>query len=214
MDERAVINFPAAAARPRTGSKFLRGEFAAELARKGIHLLIALVPSLAAISRSNTALLLMGGILFYTWAEGMRFLGFSPPLISSVTAAVLRKREQGRFALGPVTLGLGALLALLFFPPAVAAAGIYALAFGDSASSLVGGFLGRIRPAFMSGKSLEGSLACFAAAFLTAFMVFHNWKAALAVGAASLLVDILPLEDLDNLVIPLAAGLAALAFYL
>ena len=198
--------------RLRTESKFLRGELGAELTRKGIHLLIALVPFFAALSRSNTALLLMGGIIFYTWAESMRFLGFSPPIISSVTAAVLRRREQGRFALGPITLGLGALLALLFFPPAAAAAAIYAIAFGDSASSLVGGFLGRLRPAFMSGKSLEGSLACLAAAFLAGFLVFHNWKTALAVGVASLLVDILPLEDFDNLIMPLAAGLAALVF--
>jgi len=80
----------------------------------------------------------MGGILFYTCAESLRFLGFSLPVVSSLTAAVLRKKEQGRFALAPVTLGLGALLALLFFPPLPAAAAIYALAFGDSASLLIG----------------------------------------------------------------------------
>ena len=188
------------------------GELKAELARKCIHLLIALVPALASLDLSNTALLLMGGILFYTCAESLRFLGFSLPLISSVTAAVARKRELGHFALGPVTLGLGALLALLLFRPEAASAAIYALAFGDSASTIIGRFLGRIRPAFLQGKSIEGSLACFAAAALAVFFVFHDWKPALAVGLASFIVDILPLDDFDNLLLPLAAGLAAMAF--
>jgi dolichol kinase len=155
----------------------------------------------------------MVGILFYTWAEGMRFLGFSLPLISRVTEAVLRKREEGRFALAPATLGLGTLLSMLLFPPAVAAAAIYALAFGDSAASLVGKFLGRLRPAFLMGKSLEGSLACFAASAVAGFLVFHDWKTASVVGAASMLVDSLPFKDFDNLLLPLVAGLSALVFH-
>ena len=154
----------------------------------------------------------MGGTLFYTWAESLRFLGFFPPLISSVTKAVLRKREQGRFAMAPITLGLGALLALLIFPPTVAAAAIYALAFGDSVSSLVGKFLASLRPAFLAGKSIEGSAACFTASTLAAFLVFGEWKIALAVGFASMTIDALPLRELDNIFLPLAAGLAALAF--
>jgi len=154
----------------------------------------------------------MVGILFYTSAESLRFLGFNLPFISSVTASVLRKREYGRFALGPVTLGFGALFALLLFPSRIAAAAIYALAFGDSVPVLIGKFLGRIRPALLLGKSLEGTLAGFAVVFLTSFLVFHEWKTALAVGFASFLVDILPLGDFDNLLLPLAAGIAALAF--
>ena len=183
-------------------------ELKPEIARKGIHLLIAFVPTLAAQDLSLTALLLMVGMLFYTGAESMRFLGVPLPVLSSVTESVLRKREQGCFALAPVTLGLGALFALIIFPPPVAAAAIYALAFGDSAASLVGKFLGRLRPAFMSGKSIEGTLACFAVSALAGFSVFHDWKIAAAIGTASMIVDMLPFEDFDNLLLPLAAGLA------
>ena len=190
----------------------MKEELKTELVRKGIHVFIAVVPSLASVSLSNTALLLMGGVLFYTLAESMRFLGFSLPMISPVTEAVLRKREQGHFALAPVTLGMGALLALLLFPAPVAAAAIYALAFGDSASSLVGKFLGRIRPAFLRGKSLEGSLTCITVSFLAGFFVFWEWKTALAVGIVSLVIDALPLREFDNLFLPLAAGLGALIF--
>jgi len=149
----------------------------------------------------------MMGILFYAWAEAMRFLGFSLPFISYVTSAVLRKRDAARFALGPVTLGLGALLVLLLFPPPAGAAAIYALAFGDSAATLVGRFLGRIRPAFMAGKSIEGSLACFIAAALAAFLVLQDWKTALAAGLASAIAEALPIMDFDNILLPLAAGL-------
>ena len=196
----------------QAGPKFSSRELRAEFARKGMHILIAMIPGLAAVDLSNTTLLLMGGILFYTWAESMRFLGFTLPIISSVTASVLRKREQNRFALGPVTLGLGALLSLLIFPPSVAAAAIYALAFGDSAAGLVGRFLGRFRPAFLAGKSLEGSLACFAAAFVAGFLVFREWKIAAALALGAMLADALPITDFDNLLLPLTAGLCALVF--
>jgi dolichol kinase len=186
------------------------GELGAELFRKGLHSLIALVPLFASMDRSHTALLLMGGLLFYASAESFRFLGFSTPFVSTVTEAVLRKREQGAFALGPVTLGLGALLALLLFPPQAASVAIYALAFGDSAATLAGRFLGRVRPAFMAGKSLEGSLACLAVSALAGFLVFQDWKIAIAVGFASMLAEALPFGDFDNLLLPLAAGLAGL----
>ena len=184
----------------------------AELFRKCIHILIAVVPLLAALNRSHTAMLLMGGILFYAWAEGMRLVGFSPPLISSVTKAVLRKREQESFVLGPVTLGLGALLALLLFPPKAATVAVFALAFGDSAATLAGGFLGRIRPAFMGGKSLEGSLACLAVTALAAYLVCGDWRIALAAGLVSMVVDALPFGDFDNLLLPLSTGLVVWTF--
>jgi len=181
-----------------------------ELIRKGIHTLIALAPWLADINRSHTALFLMGGVFFYAFVEGLRYLGFSPPLTSSLTRSVLREREEGRLALGPVTLGLGALLALILFPPKAAAAGIYILAFADSAATLTGKFLGRIRPAFLAGKSLEGSLACLAVATLACFWVFRDWRVAVATGIVSMLVEAFPGRDFDNLLLPLAAGFTAM----
>lgn len=177
-----------------------------EVIRKALHMLIALVPALSAVNRSHTALLLMAGTLFYASAESMRFLGFTTPLVSPLTKVAIREREEGHFALGPVTLGLGALLALILFPHRAAAAAVYALAFGDSAATLTGKFLGRIRPAFMAGKSVEGSAACFLVSAAAGLLVFGDWKAALAAGAASALAEALPLGDFDNLSLPLAVG--------
>jgi len=190
---------------------YTKAELGMELLRKSIHMLIALVPSIVVLlGRSGAALLLMGGVLFYSCAEGLRFLGFSLPVISGLTRAVSRKKEQGRFALAPVTLGLGAFIAISIFPRAQAAAAIYALAFGDSASTLYGKCLGRLRPAFLSGKSVEGSFVCFLVSALAVYLVFSDLETALAVGLASLLIDALPLGEFDNILLPLAAGFAAL----
>ena len=181
----------------------------AELIRKGIHILIALTPALAALNHSHTALLLMGGVFFYATVEGLRFVGFAPPFVSSVTNKVIRGRDHGRFELGPVTLGLGALLAILLFPPPAATVAIYVLAFADSAATLTGKFIGRVRPAFMAGKSIEGSLACFAVAALICFYIFRDWRIAAATGMVSMVVEALSVRDFDNLLLPLAAGSAA-----
>ena len=185
-----------------------------ELLRKAIHILIALVPFLASCDLSGTALLLMAGILFYTCAESMRFLGFFPPVISSITAIVLRRREQGRFALAPVTLGIGAFLTIILFPPQIAAACVYILAFGDSAGTIIGKFIGRFRPAFLAGKSIEGSIACLLVSFTAVYIIFNDWKVSLAAGFAALITDILPLGDFDNIVMPLFSGLSISLFFI
>jgi len=186
-----------------------------ELMRKGIHILIAFAPFLAGISKPNTALFLMTGALFYACLEGLRFVGFSPPFVTSVTNTVTRKREEGRFELGPVTLALGALLAILLLPPQAAAAGIYVLAFADSAATLIGKFFGRLRPAFMRGKSIEGSLACFVVASLICFFIFDDWRVAVVTGLVSAAVEAFSISDFDNLLLPLASGAtAALAAFL
>jgi phytol kinase len=91
--------------------------------------------------------------------------GYSVPIVSKVTALAARRRDGDRFVLGPITLGLGALLSLLLYPNPAASIAIYALAFGDGLSSLVGKSFGSVRIPFTGGKSLEGSLTCMVAVF-------------------------------------------------
>jgi dolichol kinase len=181
-------------------------ELTTELIRKSIHFLIALSPVMAAANRPFTIALLITGIMVYTRLERLRLLGQSVPLISSVTAMASRRRDRNRFVLGPVTLGLGALLALLFYPSPAAAIAVYALAFGDGFASLVGKFFGRIRPPFLLGKSLEGSLACFTAVFIAAYGVSGRITTAVFAGFIAALTEALPLKDYDNIVLPLTVG--------
>ena len=195
-------NFPAALINGQAG------ELKSEIVRKAIHSLIALSPSLAAINKPFTVLLLMVGTLGYTFMEYLRLSGVKVPLISNLTSMASRPRDYNRFVMGPVTLGLGALLALLLYPSPAAAIGIYAIAFGDSLAGLVGKFLGRRHPAFLCGKSVEGCMACFAAVLVSSYAVSGSMHIAFAAALTAMSVEALPLEDYDNLVLPVTVGLA------
>ena len=181
-------------------------EIKTELVRKCLHFLIAVTPSMAALNRPFTAALLMAGTFFYALMETLRLSGVEVPLVSSITSMASRPRDRDRFVLGPVTLGLGALLALLLYPSPAAAIAIYAMAFGDGFASLVGRVFGQCRPAFMLGKSLEGSLACFGAVFVTAYGVSRSALVAFIAALTATVAEALPLEDYDNIVLPIAVG--------
>ncbi|MEJ5188598.1 phosphatidate cytidylyltransferase [Treponema sp. J25] len=181
-------------------------EIKTELVRKSIHLMIAVAPSLAAIDRSFTMFLLSGGVLLYTYLENLRREGVSIPLISTITLRASRKRDEGRFVMGPITLGLGALLALLLYPSPASSVAIYSLAFGDGFASLVGKLAGRYRPTWLMGKSLEGSLACFVAVLLVSYRITQRLALSVVVALVTTIIEALPLEDFDNILIPVAAG--------
>ncbi|MDR1353691.1 MAG: phosphatidate cytidylyltransferase, partial [Treponema sp.] len=129
---------------------------------------------MAAINHAFTVSLLAAGILFYLCTECLRLAGIRVPLVSKITKIASRSRDDGKLVFGPVTLGIGALTALIFYPAPTAAIAVYALAFGDGLASLIGKLYGSIRPSFMMGKSIEGSAACFAAVLASAFLVSHN----------------------------------------
>jgi dolichol kinase len=182
-------------------------EIRTELVRKSMHFLIALSPVMAAVNRPATVVILMVGTLLYTCMESLRFVGVEIPLVSSLTTMASRPRDRNRVVLGPVTLGLGALLALLLYPSPAASIAIYALAFGDGMAGLVGKLFGRRRPSFMLGKSIEGSLACFAVVYISAYGVSRSIRTAFFAAFIATLVEALPLEDYDNIALPIITGL-------
>jgi len=188
------------------GPAVILAEAKTEMVRKAIHFLIALSPAMAAINYPLTVIALMAGVLGYTVMEQLRLAGVEVPLVSSLTSMASRPRDMGNFVLGPVTLGIGALLALLLFPSPAACIGIYALAFGDGFAGLAGKLFGRIRPAFLLGKSVEGSLACFTATFISAYLVSQNYIVSLFAAFTAMTVEALPLEDYDNVALPLVVG--------
>lgn len=184
-------------------------EFKNEFVRKSIHFLIAFVPAIAALNRDFAVFMLLSGIIFYIYLEGLRRSGIEVPFYSMITRTASRRRDKNRFVLGPLTLGAGALAALLFLPETPAKIAVYALAFGDGFASLVGRVFGRVRPAILFGKSLEGSLSCFFSVVIVSWYVCGDAKTALIAAAAATVFEAMPLEDYDNIVIPLAAGIAA-----
>jgi len=178
-----------------------------EIVRKLIHFLIALSPLMASFNRTFTLFFLLFGTVCYTVFEMLRLRGIKIPLISMLTTLASRPRDRGHIVLGPITLGMGAFFSLMLFPPVTASVAIYALAFGDGFAGLAGRFFGRHKPAFLFGKSIEGSLVCFAVVFLTSFLVLADLRIALLTALAAMLAESLPLEDYDNIVLPLAVGL-------
>ena len=181
-----------------------------EVIRKTIHFLIALSPMMAAFNKNITIVLLGTGVLLYSLFEVMRLAGIRVPLISKLTYAASRPRDNGQFVMGPVTLGMGAMLSFIFFQPVVAAVAVYALAFGDGFASLIGRLFGRMRPGFLYGKSVEGSLACFAAVYFSAVCVLGNPLIALAAALAASVTEALPLKDYDNIALPLMVGMTVI----
>jgi len=188
-------------------------EIRIEILRKGIHLFIAFVPGIASVSLGLAVGLLAGGILFYATCERLRMGGFSVPLISRVTALAARRRDGDGYVLGPITLGLGALLSLFLYPNPAASVAIYALAFGDGLSSLVGKTFGSLRIPFTGGKSVEGSMTCLIAVFAASYAVTGDAPRSAAIAAAATIIEAAPTKDLDNIILPVSVGaIAALLF--
>lgn len=177
-----------------------------EFFRKAIHISSSFVPVFAHVGYELTVLSLSLITVAYILCERRRMSGSPIPYVSRVTAFASRRRDEGRFVLGPVTMALGVLFALLLFPPNSARVAIFALAFGDGIASLAGKLYGRIKIPGARGKTLEGSAACFLAVYASTVTVLHNPLQAFVIALAAMLIEMLPLKDYDNILIPLAIG--------
>lgn len=184
-------------------------EIETEFIRKAIHILVAFIPVIASINKTFSVAFLAAGVVFYTFSEYLRCNGGNIIIISRITQMASRDRDKGRFVLGPVTLGIGALLALMLYPAPAATIAIYALAFGDSIASVIGKIFGRIRLPYSGGKTLAGSLACLTVVTFTAYRITGSFKSAIILGSVATLLEALPTGDLDNIIIPTGTGLAA-----
>ena len=183
-------------------------EIQTELLRKSIHMMVAFVPTMAKFNIVLTFSALVLAILFYSYSEFMRVRGVDISIISRITVAASRRRDTG-FVFGPVTLAIGALMALMLYPEPAAAIAIYALAFGDGFSSLFGKLFGRSFIPFTGGKTYAGSTACLISVFLTTLAVSGSIRVAVIIAVATTLFEVFPSGDLDNMLIPFGTGLVA-----
>ena len=195
----------AIAASRRTLPRFLESE----IIRKSIHILVALVPAVAAMDVYFAVGLLAGGNLIYVFAERARRGGHNVLLVSDLTIIASRGRDQGRFVFGPVTLAIGGMLALLLYPSQAATIAIYALAFGDGLASLVGRLFGGLRLPLGGRKTVAGSLACFLAVLLVSQRLLGDLRLSLPIALAATLLEALPTGDFDNLLLPVGTGYIA-----
>jgi len=158
------------------------------------------------------AFLLFLTTLIFIASELARLEGKTILLISSITLKAATLSERYEFTATPIYLALGVILSLLLFPTPINYASIAIVCLGDSAASIFGKLFGKTTIPFNKGKSLEGFLAGFVFAFLSAAIFLHPLQA--FVGAIlGMFVESLPLPVNDNLSTPLAAGIS-LAFLL
>ncbi len=181
-------------------------ELRKELFRKSIHICGAAIPFFLSRCYWLVIAALFLAIVLYSISEIARLSGHEIPLISSITAVAARKRDENRFVFGPVTLASGILLSALLWDELPASIGIYALAFGDGLASLAGKLFGRMQLPFTQGKTAAGSLTCFCAIFVSCFLSSGQSCLALIVASVGMFIELLPLKDYDNVIIPLAIG--------
>lgn len=177
-----------------------------ELFRKTIHICSSLVPFFLSIAYWPVIGLLVFALIAYSVCEILRLKGYTIPLITKITETAARKRDENKFVLGPVTLVIGILIAALVLPLEYAKVGIFALAFGDGLASLFGKMIGKITIPGAHGKTVAGSLTCFMAVYIATFCCSGNVFASLLTGTFAMVLEALPLADLDNILIPILVG--------
>ena len=177
-----------------------------ELFRKSIHLCSSIVPLFFSMYYWYTVYGLLLIVTLYYFCEIARLEGHPVPLVSVITETASRQRDECKFVLGPVTLVLGIVFAALVLPLSCARIGIFALAFGDGLASLSGKLIGRITIPGSHGKTVAGSLTCFIAVFIAVFCCCTNCYVSLVTALFAMLLEMLPLSDFDNLIIPVAIG--------
>ena len=177
-----------------------------ELVRKSIHICSALIPSFLTFAYWPVIACLTVVLVFYIASETLRKYGVSVPVVSHITEVASRKRDENKFVLGPVTLVLGIIVTALLWKPEAARIGIYALAFGDGLASLGGKLFGRTVIPFTHGKTIAGSFTCFFAVLCSSFAVCKNGLVSLILALSAMAIELIPLGDFDNLVIPVAIG--------
>lgn len=160
-------------------------------------MLVALVPPMASVHFQWTIGLLAAGTLFYVAAEAMRLAGIPVAVVSDLTMVAARAREYG-FVLGPVTMGLGTMVALLLYPLPAAAIAIYALAFGDAAASVIGMVFRGPRMPLNRTKTVAGSLACFAVVFLITVILVADSRLSIVVASAAMTIEAASPRDVDK----------------
>jgi dolichol kinase len=177
----------------------------AEGLRKSLHLAAVFIPLAvwflpAALWRWPLVALTVAVLAFDFLRLGHPGVG---RFVRAMAGAALRRHEREELA-GSSYLALGCLLAALLFPRPVAVAAMGYLILGDGLAGLIGRAVGRVPLAF--GKSLEGTLAGFAANLLVGLLAFRQLPPALLGAAVASAVEFLPLPLDDNLAIPLISG--------
>jgi dolichol kinase len=183
---------------------------AAELKRKTIHLASLAIPLGYFASRASWSLWWERGLLAAVILSlAIEVFRLNHPrtryIFRHFFGELLRNHEEATL-LGSTYLLIACLLTIHLFPKPVAVLALSFLIVGDTVAAIVGKSIGRVR---IFGKTLEGSIACFAVCYaMTAFMPGIPFPVGLVGAAVATVFELLPIPLDDNFRIPLSAGFA------
>jgi len=176
-----------------------------EVYRKIIHFLGVPIPFLAYLNRNLICVILFTVIVLYAFSETLRYIGFHFPVVSHITKKAQRYTEIRGFIVGPISLTLGILIPLLFFPYTIYIPSILIVCISDSISSLVGKKFGKLTlPLYQ--RTVEGSAAFFLSALLI-LSFFLPFRLALLTALLPTAIELFSPFDLDNLLVPVGTAL-------
>jgi phytol kinase len=203
----------------------LKDRLAGNLSRKFLHIMIGNLCFIIPFFSINTFPL---NFPFFVAAPFilLTFL-FSPwsPINLSDRISGLAEITSGGHKFGLVLYAVSYTILALFFStkPYIITAGIFPMAYGDAAASLVGQKFGQHQYDVFGKKSLEGSIAMFSICFLGLILsllffsyiypisIFRFLFTSLSVAAIATVCEALTPKGFDNLTVPL---LSAAAFML
>lgn len=178
--------------------------FAMELRRQALHVLFgaATIATALAFGMPFATTLLAVALTIGLLGVGLVMLGYPVPFAREILQAFERKKVMpGK---GAMHYAAGCLLLMTFAPANFALAMIAVLAFGDGTSTVIGKFWGKNKLPWNSRKSWLGTATFFAfGAVSSAF--FIPVEQALAYSLVLALIETVPADVDDNLLIPVAA---------
>ena len=179
-----------------------------EIQRKITHFIGLVIPIL--YHYIDNKQLVVGILAFVTWLllcfEILRYVfpDFSSLLLKFISPILRSHEKQGKI-LGSTYFVTSSLLSIVFFPQEIAVASITFLVLGDLFAAIIGKKWGRIK--IFSGKSFEGSLACFIICFFVSILVIRIKPVVGLFGAiAATIFELVPIGIDDNLTMPLTSG--------
>ena len=185
--------------------------------RRAFHLCAALAIPVVALAFGYKPAVYFAAVAAATLAAGEAVRLIVPAVnvrILALLGAFFKPREK-RSPTAATYLALASLLVLFLFGREIAALALLFTALGDPAAGIVGTRYGRLRIRVLGrrlgGKSVEGTLAFFAAGTavalgLWAAGVYGTLWPALAGAAGAALVEFLPIPVEDNVTVPLASA--------
>ena len=178
-----------------------------EIRRKAIHLSFILVPLIYLYDLLPKPIIVRGLLIAVAVSIVFELARLHDARVRFFVSRMFRdlvRRHEQKQLLGSTYLLIAAVITIELFSKEIAVSALGALVLGDTAAALVGRAFGRIR---VLGKTLEGSIACFAVSFVFAWGVvgMEPWLAACGALTATLF-ELLPIPLDDNFRIPISAG--------